>query len=393
MEFSLPLLLATIYIFTFSLGRIFEKIHIPWIFAALILGILLSFYNPFSLVLNDAIFQFLGELGMLFLLFLIGFELDLERLKKLGKFILKSAFFIILLEGAFGAILIHFVFHYPWLISCLIAVSFATVGEAVLVPILDKYRLIKTKLGNVIVGIGTFDDIIEILIIVLVISLASLLTSTASVALPFTTFTTLISLGILFLLSFLFFKLKKIIVERLKVPDLSALFLFVIFIFFLFIGVGRLAEAGAIGALLAGLVTRVSLPKRQLETIELEIKGVSYGLFAPLFFVWIGSQTQLNFSLFPFVFLVSTVTYGAKILASYIIGNKELGKKESILMGIALSVRFSTSIVIITLLYKELQVIGVELYSILIGSTILSVLVPFVLSYLINRWKLALIAS
>jgi hypothetical protein len=80
------------------------------------------------------------------------------------------------------------------------------------------------------------------------------------------------------------------------------------------------------------------------------------------------------------------VSYTAKILGSYIVGKKELGQKPSILMGIALGVRFSTSIVIIKFLFEK-ALIGAELYSVLIASTIaFKFIIPFLLSYLISKW-------
>ena len=106
---------------------------------------------------------------MYFLLFIIGFEIDLKKLKKSGKFIFKATFFIIFLEAIFGTLLIHFLFGYSWFISFLVALSFATVGEAILIPILDEFKIVNTKLGHSIIGIGTFDDIIEILLLILIV--------------------------------------------------------------------------------------------------------------------------------------------------------------------------------------------------------------------------------
>ena len=94
-------------------------------------------------------------------------------MKKLGKFIFKATFFIICLEALFGTLLVHFVFGYNWFVSFLVAMSFATVGEAILLPILDEFKIVNTKLGQSIIGIGTLDDIIEVSVLILVIFLLS----------------------------------------------------------------------------------------------------------------------------------------------------------------------------------------------------------------------------
>lgn len=58
-------------------------------------------------------------------------------------------------------------------------------------------------------------------------------------------------------------------------------------------------------------------------------------------------------------------------------------------MGIALGVRFSTSIVIIKFLFEK-AIIGGELYSVLIASSIaFKFIIPFLLSFLITQWKIA----
>jgi Kef-type K+ transport system membrane component KefB len=80
---NLALLLAGIFLFTFLFGILLEKIRVPWIFAALILGLGMAFYDPFQALISSEPFKFLAQLGMYFLLFLVGFELDLEKIKNL----------------------------------------------------------------------------------------------------------------------------------------------------------------------------------------------------------------------------------------------------------------------------------------------------------------------
>ena len=69
-------------------------------------------------------------------------------------------------------------------------------------------------------------------------------------------------------------------------------------------------------------------------------------------------------------------------------GKKELGKHKAILLGIGLSVKFSTSIVIIKMLFEN-NLIPLTLYLVLVGATVLfKFVVPFLLSTLIKRWKI-----
>jgi len=373
------LFLAGIFIVTFLLGRILERFRIPWVFSALLIGSLMAINNPFGEITSSQTLSFLAQLGMYFLLFIIGFEMDLRKIMKKSRFIFKATFFIILFETLFGSLIVHYVFGYEWLVSFLVALSFATVGEAVLIPILDEFKLIRKPLGQTIIGVGTLDDVIEAFTLILMVVIIG---SHAQryVNLPLV----LISLFILFILTFGLTRLKKE-GEKFSVLNIETLFLFVIFVFFLFVGIGEFAESAALASLLAGISLRTFIPEKRLKFIESEIKTMCYGFFAPIFFLWVGLSMDMKylFSSPLLVLLVIVVSVCAKILGSYIIGKKEIGKKNSILLGIGLSVRFSTSMAITKILF-DAGIIGSELYSAIIASTmVITFIIPVLFSKLV----------
>ena len=377
------LFLGVAFLLTFLIGKLLEKFRIPWIFAALLIGSILAIYNPFEFITSSPTFEFLAQLGMYFLLFIIGFEIDLKKFKKSKNFIFKATFFIISLEAIFGSLLIHFVFGYSWFISVLVALSFATVGEAILIPILDEFKIVNTKLGQSIIGIGTLDDIVEIALLILVVILVG---SKAHSSLNI--FSIVISLTVLVALTIGLSKMKR---EngKFKFLPIESLFLFILFILFLFLGIGELAHATPIAALLAGIALNTFIPHNQIKKVKSEVKTLCYGFFAPIFFLWVGISLDIGYLIaFPLlIFLVVAVSNGSKILGSWLVGRKELGTRNSILLGIGLSVRFSTSIVIIKILFDN-GFIGNDLYSVIIASTIVfTFIVPVLFSNLLSRWK------
>ena len=154
-------------------------------------------------------------------------------------------------------------------------------------------------------------------------------------------------------------------------------------------GVGEYADALAIGALLAGLSIKTFIPPERLATIESEVKTLCYGFFAPLFFLQVGISMEPSTLLAsPLLILLIVVVSGlAKLIGSWIIGFKEMGFKQSTLMGIGLSVRFSTSLIIMEILFKN-NVISSKLYSIIIASSIIfTFLIPIIFSELAVKWK------
>ena len=394
---NLFLFLSIIFLVTFVIGKLLEKIRIPWIFAALLFGIILSIFNPFSLITSSPTFEFLGNLGMYFLLFLIGFEINLKEVIKKNRWIIKSTLLIILFETLVGTILIYFIFPlfvpldqlllstslHPLFLSMIIALSFATVGEAFLFPILDEFNLFRKKLGQAIVGIGVLDNIIELLVIIIVVLFLGITAGTQ----PINIWIAFLSLTMMFLLTYGLRTIEKR--DKIKFPEVELLFLFAIFIFFLFVGIGKLTEAAALGAILAGIAIKNFIPPQRLKLMESELKSVGYGIFGPIFFVWVGVATQPEqFNLWLVILLVLFAN-SAKIFASYLTGRKILGTKESICLGIGLSIRFSTSIVIVTILFKSAIISGLLFSTIIWSSIIFKFIIPFLLSHLLVRWKIA----
>ncbi len=382
---NLFLFLAAVFAVTFIIGRIIEKFRVPWIFGALILGFFLAIKNPFSLITSSPQFEFMASIGLYLLLFVIGFEIDLKKIFGEGKFIINSTLSIILLEALFGGLVLHYIFNYDWVVSIIVALSFATVGEAILIPILDEFKLIGTSLGRAIIGIGILDDGLEILALVLAVLLIGSQQKT-----HIDLFVVLVSLLTIFILAITFRYFRKE-GERFKLFDVETLFLFAIFILFFFIGIGSYAEATSLGALLAGVSLKTFLPKKRYKTIETTIKSICYGLFAPLFFLDVGLKMNINYLItYPLLILIVIgVVSLAKISSAYLVARKRFGTKKSVLLGIGLLVRFSTSIVIVKLLFDN-GIITNGLFSVLIASSILfGFVVPFLFSHLLVRWKIA----
>ncbi|MBU1151922.1 cation:proton antiporter [Patescibacteria group bacterium] len=382
---NLSLLLSGVFLTTFVLGRLLEKIRIPWVFAALFLGLALSFNNPFAEITSTDTFDYMAQLGMYFLLFIIGFDINVGEILTQKKFITKLTFFIVFWEMLFGALVIHYVFDITWLISFVVAASFATVGEAVLVPILDEFKLMKTKFGQTILGVGTLDDVFELITVVIASSILGVSVGHSGFSL----------LAILLVLSFLFLIPLVLYLFREKInhfqfKGIPMLFLFSLFLMFLFVGLGEFAEASFLGALLSGMALRTFLKDKSIEQIEEVVRAISYGFFVPIFFLWIGLEVDVRYLLSAplLILMIVAITKTTKILSTCIIARKEMSLKKSVLMGIGLSAKFSTSIVIVSMFYNN-GLITLELFSVLVGATIASkFIIPILFSYLIQKWDL-----
>ncbi len=371
--------ISLFFISVFFLGGLIEKIKIPWIFSALIIGLILRHFELFTNVTQTETMGFLSDLGMYFLLFIIGFELDIKSMFKNGGSIVANSASLVLFNFAALLILFYFIIKLKLIIAALLALSFSTAGEVVLIPILDSHKIVQSKLGQKIIGLGALDDLFELSSFLLVSYLLGI-----RINLDADHRALFVSI-ILLALVLIFMKQER---QEFKFLNLESLFLFVMFIFFLFISLGDYLQVASLGALTAGVLVKNLIADQRLEFIKQDLRTVCYGLFAPFFFLSIGLETNLNslLSNFPLIALIFVVAALSKILGSLFLFRNELSKQESILIGTGLSVRFSTGIIILTILYKK-ALITSYLFSLLVGANILSLfVVPVTFSWMLNKW-------
>jgi Kef-type K+ transport system membrane component KefB len=205
---------------------------------------------------------------------------------------------------------------------------------------------------------------------------------------------TLLALFVLFFLTVILIKMRKGITREFGIRTIKYHLLGIsLLVFFLFLAIGKYAEATAIAALLSGITLSNFLPKHLLEKIESEIRVLAYGFFGPIFFLWVGATISLNsvFSAPILALAIFAVASFSKIFSSLVVTRKKLGFKPAILLGTSLCVRFSTSLVIVKILY-ETNVINLALYSALVTvSAISTMAVPILFAYLGRRWRHAIV--
>ena len=374
------LLICITYGVSLVFGFLLQKyLKIPWMFAALFFGIVLSVFGFFAPSIESESFQLLATLGMLVILFMIGFNLDLKEIKKLGKQIFIGTISIISLEGLLGSLLLYFGFpalvSNSYLVALITSLSFATVGEAVLLPILSEFNVLNTTFGQLTLGIGTFDDIIEVLMLAIIAALPALLPKAQVQSFP-DPLLILSALGGLLILTLVMTKLanklKNILRKNSNMPYVHSLLILLVFFSFAALGGFVFESLAAVGAILGGIVARQLLPEKTLNEDEKAINFIGYIFLSPLFFLSIGADVSLT-SLFIYPLLVVfllIVANTSKYITSFLLFRKMLGTKYSLLLGVGLGVRFSTSLIVQFILFSS-GYISLALYSALIATAII----------------------
>jgi Kef-type K+ transport system membrane component KefB len=373
------LLIVITYAVSLGFGYLLQKhLRMPWMFSSLFLGLILSAIGFSRSTIESDSFQLLQTLGMYLLLFIIGYSIDFQKMAKLKNQVALGTAIIISFEGFFGSLLLYFVFpaavSNSYLIALITAVAFATVGEAVLLPILNEFKIIKTNFGQLTLGIGTLDDVVEVLMLASVALLPGFVPVSLAQSFPDPS-TVLTDLSLLLILTLIIAKFGnkvKNVLERNHLPSF-VYSLLTLLVFFSFVALGNfVAESlASVGAIFGGIVLRQLLPKERLYQNEQAIEFVGYTFLSPFFFLGVGASVSATSIIVSplMVGLIILVANGSKYLSSVMLFHRLLGFKYSSLMGIGLGIRFSTGLVVQFILLKS-GLITLDLYSALIAASI-----------------------
>ncbi|WP_336780405.1 cation:proton antiporter [Paenibacillus illinoisensis] len=289
---------------------------------------------------SSAFIEFMGRLGILFLLFYLGLEFSVSRLMKSGKAILTGGMFYVGLNFASGLLLGWFM-ELPLketLVVCGIMTSSST---AIVAKVLVDLKRTANPETEIIMGMIMFDDLfIAIHISILTGLVLSGATSFLSVL--------LVSLSaMLFIVLFLIIGRKSIkyIDKALNIKSSELFLLTVMTLLFLVAGFSEtLHVAEAIGALMMGLVLGESRHANRIEHQVMPFKD----FFGAIFFFSFGLTIEpsslggaVGMTIIAVILTIAS-NYGAGMIAGRMSG---MTPKSSLKVGFTLVSRGEFSII------------------------------------------------
>lgn len=284
--------------------------------------------------------EFMGRLGILFLLFYLGLEFSVSRLMKSGKAILTGGMFYVGLNFASGLLLGWFM-ELPLketLVVCGIMTSSST---AIVAKVLVDLKRTANPETEIIMGMIMFDDLfIAIHISILTGLVLSGATSFLSVL--------LVSLSaLLFIVLFLIIGRKciKYIDKALNIKSSELFLLTVMTLLFLVAGFSEtLHVAEAIGALMMGLVLGESRHASRIEHQIMPFKDFFGAIFFFSFGLTIEPSTLGGAVGMTVIAVILTIAsnYGAGMIAGRLSG---MSPKASLNVGFTLVSRGEFSII------------------------------------------------
>jgi len=268
------LIIATIFAF------IAKRLRQPLIPAYIITGLLIG--PVYGLITNKELISNMSEIGIAFLLFIVGLEMDFKKLKDvaivsgLGGTIRSLLMFTL---GFIIALVLGFVTKEAIYIGIIIAFS----STMVVVKLISDKREIDTLHGRIIVGILLLEDLLAILALSILTSLDSNSSLPIILALVKGIFLLLLALAFT---KFLFPKIFKIAAKTQEVLFLSSISI----CFLLSITAHYLNFSIAVGAFLAGL-SLANLPYN--FAIIGKVRSLR-DFFATIFFVSLGMELMID---------------------------------------------------------------------------------------------------
>jgi Kef-type K+ transport system membrane component KefB/Trk K+ transport system NAD-binding subunit len=289
--------LGLIVVFATLMALIGRFLRQPLILSYIVAGLIIGPMGLNLIGLTEGMenITLISELGVAFLLFTVGVESDLNKLKNIGRIVFAGSIIQVLLVLGISFFLFNFL-GLPFIVSVYLGLILAFSSTMVVVKNLSDSHKLNTLHGRLMIGFLLVQDFL----VVLALPMLSVKVFSVSVVLP------IIVKGLLLLL--LAFLLGKYIFSKIvsySSRSQELLFLSGLSTCFVFIFVSIILDfSPAVGAFLAGL--SLSSLSSNLELIG-KIRGIR-DFFVTVFFVSLGVQLTLFFSnSIQFIFLIAAI--------------------------------------------------------------------------------------
>ena len=389
------LILFLILVTARILGELFARMGIPSVLGELSAGILLGVSGLGLIEVNDVL-KVLAEIGILLLLFEIGLDTDIKRLKEAGPKSIIVALAGAVLPFVLSGAVAYYIFDLSLVVSLFIGGTLTATSIGITMRVLKDLQKEHTDIAQIVIGAAVIDDILGVIILVFIYDYAITQELSLTNTLNTTVFILLFLLLAPIFANFISGYMKKFD-EHKKVPGLIPTI--IISLISLFAYLSHLFGAPEIlGSFAAGIALsrRFILPFGMglrndaifLEKVKNAIRPIAQ-MFTPIFFVMVGLSmnlrvidfTSVQFWSLALTFLLIAII--GKYIGALLLSHTSALKKA--LIGISMIPRGEVG-----LIFAEVgRVNGIlnnEIYAVLIFVIIVTTVVPpFLLKWLFKQ--------
>jgi len=280
--FAVVMIVAAIMVF------VTHKLKQPMVIGYILAGMLIGpFTPPFSLVHNVGTINTLAELGIIILLFVIGTEFPITKLKSVGRISM-----IVGIAESVGTLLVTFfvarTLGFSQFDSMFLALAMSVTSTVVTVKLLEELNMINDKSSVLIMGILIVEDVI----VITMLGILQSLSLTAAVSFVDVLLSVAIVLGFIAAILILGSRYLPPLIDKLaRTTDYSVLIIVILGLAFglSFVAI-ELGLSPVIGAFLAGVLVAESNSAGIARVITIPLRDV----FTALFFVSVGALVDVS---------------------------------------------------------------------------------------------------
>lgn len=164
--------LAIIMLVAACMTLLFSRLKQPLILGYLLAGIIIGLVaQPFQLLTDTTLISYIADIGIVFLMFTLGLEFTLGRLKEIGLFAIAIGtveMLIMIGIGFWSGILLGFPESASLLLGAIIAIS----STAIVVKTMQEFGLVAREHSKIVVGVLVVEDVAAVVILGLISGLA-----------------------------------------------------------------------------------------------------------------------------------------------------------------------------------------------------------------------------
>jgi monovalent cation:H+ antiporter-2, CPA2 family len=374
MDSTLVYIVVTLAI-SVVINIILKKIGISQIIGYILTGTLVSYFFHLKGYADSKELQLAGEFGIVFLMFTVGLEISINKMRAMKRLIFTNGILQLTLTSIVFFCAAHYFFHLDTVGSIIVALAFSLSSTAVVLSHLKSSKEIYTPYGQHTTGILVFQDIAVIPILILIGFLQNEGSGNISTVLYHTFGSAVIVLGVLFIFG------KTIMTELLKFSVLSEIEeLFIGTVLVIVMGASLLAHymgfTYSLGAFIVGMLISETRYYRKIESDIAPFKDLLLGTF----FVIVGMKMDIGIltEYFPLIMELLVVTFIVKAIIIYLIVRQD--RATSLKAALAISQVGEFSFVIFALASSN-AIISFHLAQILSLVVIISmILTPFIVA-------------
>ncbi|MHA1408947.1 MAG: cation:proton antiporter [Candidatus Odinarchaeia archaeon] len=316
------------------LGELFERIGFPSVVGMIIAGIILG-PTVFNIIQPETIAEF-AQIGIIFLLFIIGMEIDFKELKKISNNAIIITGVGVAVSFAFGFFGAHLfgLAAVDWRAPIFMGVAFMATSIGITAKTLHDMGKLHTPEGKTVLSVAIYDDVITLIVLTAVVAVLG-----ESPGTDFTFIITIIGVVVFFIVMIFLMPLAiKLIPKFAKTAISSEIILALVVGVILLVGFvsSTIGLSAILGAFLLGLAFR-NIPEIS-RVVHDKVRTVTDGIFLPIFFFYIGVLTIIG----PEILTIATlglISFAiiSKILGTYIGGKAvKLKNKPALIVGIGM---------------------------------------------------------